>query len=907
MTRCRSLQVADLGILGVALSIAVTALSCGPGAIIALSTAGGGGGGGGGGGAAPAAPAFATDLPEDAMVAVGDVLTFTVRAVDDNGDLERLTLLNPPAGACVLDASRRSSSTSDRILEVRWVVVSTAGGAHRFVFRARDEAGHSAFLEIDVRILGFSNNVGILHSDVTGDGVLDTIAGTALADEGGLDRGGIYVWAGREQPAGDPTARLTVSGAANNDRLGTVFSGQGIHCCDVTGDGILDIVAGAVLADVGLVLDAGAVYVWKGGDGLEGNKQPTATLTAPSPVASDLLASSNGQGLQCCDVTGDGIADVLAGAQNRDGAVVNAGAVFLWHGGPDLEGAETADAVLAVPGAVANDFLGSASGQGYLCCDVSGDGTLDVIAGTPSADAGFSNNGAVYYWRGGSGLSGTPAPAATLTVPGVANDTLTSVSGLGIQCCDVTDDNIQDLIVGAFVADTPAGLDTGAVYVWRGGSSLSGNVGPTAILVANNAAASDFLGSAAGRAIQCCDVSGDGVADVIAAASSADLAAANVGAIYVWRGTSNLSGTVAPSARLAVTGALLNDNLGSTSGQAFQCCDVSGDDVLDIVAGAFVADRPGVLDAGAVYMWRGGSSLSGNIAQTATLTVNGAASDFLSFGSGLGVQCCDVTGDDLADVVVSAIVAEGAVADAGAIYVWRGGGNLAGSVQPNATLTNPQATAFDNLGNLFPLGVQCCDVTGDGIRDIVTGTSSADVGGLNTGAIYLWEGNDNLAGDLDPSATLSVNGAVMNDSLGSVSGLGILCVDVTGDGIVDIVAGASSADRGGILDTGAIYLWRGRNGFAGNVQPDKILVVNGAVAGDLLGIAAGQGIHCADITGDGTPDIIAGASLADDGASLNEGKIYVWKGGSFEGGQVLDRTATYSVPNAVAGDQLGQL
>ncbi|MCI0635890.1 MAG: hypothetical protein L0206_18530, partial [Actinobacteria bacterium] len=334
-------------------------------------------------------------------------------------------------------------------------------------------------------------------------------------------------------------------------------------------------------------------------------------------------------------------------------------------------------------------------------------------------------------------------------MPGVTGDQLGSASGLGIQCFDVTDDGVQDVVVGAIVADVGGVLNAGAVYVWRGGQSLAGNVQPLATLTANGPVASDFLGSATGRPIQCADVSGDGALDIIAAAPNADVAAVNSGAIYVWRGGSNLSGALQPSARLAVTGAIANDSLGSTSGQAFQCVDVTGDGDLDIVAGAAFADLA-VLDAGAVYFWRGGPSLAGNLDATARLTVNGAiASDFLSLGSGLGVQCDDVTGDDVADIVVSATSADrGAVVNAGAIYVWRGSDNLAGTLQPSATLANPAPVAFDNLGNANGQGIQLCDVTGDGISDIVAGAFVADAGAQDTGAIFLWRGSDNLAGNV---------------------------------------------------------------------------------------------------------------------------------------------------------------
>ena len=60
-------------------------------------------------------------------------------------------------------------------------------------------------------------------------------------------------------------------------------------------------------------------------------------------------------------------------------------------------------------------------------------------------------------------------------------------------------------------------------------------------------------------------------------------------------------------------------------------------------------------------------------------------------------------------------------------------------------------------------------------------------------------------------------------------------VDVTDDGIADILAGAQDADRTGIVNAGAIPLWRGSPILAGTLDPDVTCAVPGAAAGDRLG------------------------------------------------------------------------
>jgi hypothetical protein len=275
-------------------------------------------------------------------------------------------------------------------------------------------------------------------------------------------------------------------------------------------------------------------------------------------------------------------------------------------------------------------------------------------------------------------------------------------------------------------------------------------------------------------------------------------------------------------------------------GQGILFTDVTGDGTLDIVAGAICADIGAASEAGAIYVWAGDSGFTGSQTETATLTVPGAATMdrmcYIWYGQGL--LCTDVTGDGIIDIVAGAFSAEaGAVSDTGAIYVWAGGSGLTGSLAPTATLTITSAAAFDRLGTIGSAqGILCEDVTGDGIIDIVAGASYSDTAGVaDTGAIYVWAGGSGLAGAPTPRITLTVTGAAVNDQLGAGVGQGIRCVDVTGDGFLDILAGACYADTGGVTDAGAIYLWTGVPGLTGNQPPSATMIVPNAVTGDKLG------------------------------------------------------------------------
>ena len=120
--------------------------------------------------------------------------------------------------------------------------------------------------------------------------------------------------------------------------------------------------------------------------------------------------------------------------------------------------------------------------------------------------------------------------------------------------------------------------------------------------------------------------------------------------------------------------------------------------------------------------------------------------------------------------------------------------------------------------------------------------------------------------------------------VGDVDRRAVLLDDVTGDGALDVVAGASAADAGGGLDTGAIYVWAGQTEALGD--PTAVLLAPGS---STLGVAGGQGIQCADVNGDGIRDIVVGSSETNAPGNQDAGAIYVWAGGGALSGNLFPR------------------
>jgi len=394
-------------------------------------------------------------------------------------------------------------------------------------------------------------------------------------------------------------------------------------------------------------------------------------------------------------------------------------------------------------------------------------------------------------------------------------------------------------VAGAMLADTSGTTDTGAVYVFAGGA-LSGTVNETAALTVSGANTGDQIGLAVGWPIQCCDVTGDGTPDVVVAAMLADVGATtDAGAIYVWAGGSTLTGGVQPTATCTVTGATLQDQLGSSPRQSVVCRDVTGDGTLDLLAGAVASDGPAFADIGHIYLFAGGTGLSGAVTPTATLTRSTAlTADRLTQGGGQGILCCDVTGDGILDVI--------------------------------------------------------------GVAPWAFGSTTAPFNG--PGRIYVWAGGTGLTGSVNATAELAISGGSLTDQLGTIVGDGVRCVDVTGDGTTDLVVGATFATIGATNSAGGVWVWAGGGSLTGQPAPTASLLATGATAFDQMGSCAGQGIVCADITGDGVPDVIAGGSNVDVAAVANAGAAYLWVGGSAIGVAPVVMT----VAGATANDELGR-
>jgi hypothetical protein len=224
------------------------------------------------------------------------------------------------------------------------------------------------------------------------------------------------------------------------------------------------------------------------------------------------------------DVNGDGLADLIVGAQGADPNGERSGASYVVFGkadGTKVELSALGTGGFVINGAASQDIAGRVSSAG----DVNGDGLDDLIVGAFGADPnGIDRSGASYVVfgkAGGTKVELSAIASGTSTLGFVMNGLLTgdqlgwSVSSAG----DVNGDGLDDLIVGTNGADRNGVVDIGVSYVVFGKAdgaavNLSAIASGTSTLgfVINGAAAGDNSGFSVSSAG---DVNGDGYDDLI--------------------------------------------------------------------------------------------------------------------------------------------------------------------------------------------------------------------------------------------------------------------------------------------------------------------------------------------------------------------------------------------------------
>ncbi len=420
---------------------------------------------------------------------------------------------------------------------------------------------------------------------------------------------------------------------------------------------------------------------------------------------------------------------------------------------------------------------------------------------------------------------------------------------------DVNGDGYSDVIVGANGYDDGANTDEGRAFVYHGSASgLSAS--PNSTPDDANQANTNFGQSVSSAG----DVNGDGYSDVIIGAPFFnDGANTDEGRAFVYHGS---AGGLSASANSTPDDA--NDG-GAYFGYSVACAgDVNGDGYSDVIIGGPQLNAAGSLEEGGAWVYHGSAT---GIPTTAARFLSGFNPDAYQDGEWFGnsVACAgDVNGDGFSDVIVGGFrYTNNGIISTGLALVYHGSASGI-PTNPNSMYVGSQASAF------FGWAVACAgDVNGDGYSDVVIAAYQYDDGAnTNEGRAFVYHGS--AAGlSASPSSTLD-DANQANAWFGS----SVACAgDINGDGYSDVIIGAQTYDDGANADEGRAFVYNGSaSGLSAspNSTPDD---ANQAAARFGCSVAS-----AGDVNGDGYSDVIIGAWSYDEGATLSEGRAFVYHG-----------------------------
>ncbi|ELS02647.1 VCBS repeat-containing protein [Xenococcus sp. PCC 7305] len=617
--------------------------------------------------------------------------------------------------------------------------------------------------------------------DINGDGFDDIIVGASGADPNGNSGAGeSYVIFGTSNSSSflrssslDGSNGFVINGIDVGDRSGTSVSGIE----DFNGDGLPDVIIGAPFADPNSDSSGGESYV------VFGTSNPGESIELSGLNGSNgfmlngvsFLDRSGFSVSSAGDFDGDGLTDIVIGVPYADSNGSDAGEIYVVFGTSNPSASIEVHSLngsngFVLSGITAGDFSGwSVSNAG----DFNGDGLADVIIGAPH---NFSSLGESYIVFGNS----NPNESFELSSLDGSNGFIlrgisigdypgSSVSNAG----DINRDGFDDVIIGAPSADSNGNSNAGESYVVFGTdnpsspielSNLDGSNG----FIINGVASFDRSGSSVSNAG---DVNGDGIADVIIGARSADRNGINgLGESYV------------------VFGRDFNtdkDTAFTTSSVFANDTDADGD-LLSITT----IDTTGAL---------------GIVTNNGDGTFDYDPNDRFEF----------LNSGETATDTFTYTVSDGIDTDTATVTITITGVEYPSNspVANNDSILFPSAFELSSLNgsNGFVLnGIDegdgsgesvssAGDVNGDGLADVIIGARFADPNGNSSGESYVVFGTNDINDLINLSSLNGSNGFVINGIDGvDFSGRPVSSAgDVNGDGLADVIIGARWAKPNG--------------------------------------------------------------------------------------------------------------
>ena len=403
------------------------------------------------------------------------------------------------------------------------------------------------------RLVGGDNFGSAVSSvgDINGDGYDDFAIGADWADSNGrVVSGSTYVVFGKES---DFSGAIDLSELDGSDGFridgedGFDRSGWSISASDINGDGYNDIIIGAPEADY----ESGSTYVVFGKEGGFSGRVDLSDIVRNGSggvrIDGESTGDRSGHSVSASDINGDGYNDIIIGAPNADPNGNKSGSTYVVFGKADgFNGLNGTIELSELDGSdgfrIDGENTGDRSGYSVSSAgDINGDGYDDVIIGAYRADPNGNDSGASYVVFGKeSGFSRTIDLSELDGSDGfrIDGENRRDFSGYSVSSAgDINGDGYDDIIIGAYEADSNGRYNNGASYVVFGNdedafaatmklSELDGSNG----FRINGDRGSDRSGYSVSSAG---DFNGDGYDDLIIGAPYADPNGTRSGSSYV--------------------------------------------------------------------------------------------------------------------------------------------------------------------------------------------------------------------------------------------------------------------------------------------------------------------------------------------------------------------------------------